>query len=173
MSLFKSDDTLEGVLKAKTINPEHIEEVVANVRSNAKTIATLNGSFDLLHAGHLEILFQAAKQADVLFVLLNSDASIKLYKSPLRPIVPLAHRLKLMAALCFVDYVTWFDELDPRSILARIQPDVHVNGAEYGENCIEADVVKKNGGRIHIVSLVEGLSTSNIIHKIVTTCAIS
>jgi len=173
MSLFKSDDTLEKVLKAKTIDPELIEAAVASLRFKNKTIATLNGSFDLLHAGHLEILFQAAKQADVLFVLLNSDASIKLYKSPLRPIVPLAYRLKLMAALSFVGYVTWFEEIDPRALLARIQPDVHVNGAEYGENCIEADIVKKGGGRIHIVSLVEGLSTSNIIHKIVTTCAIS
>lgn len=172
MSLFKSYDTLEKATEAKTIDPAHIEVKVAQLRENGKTIATLNGSFDLLHAGHLEMLFQASKQADLLLVLLNSDASIKLYKSPLRPIIPLVYRLKMMAALSMVDYVSWFEETDPRAILTRIRPDVHVNGAEYGPNCIEADVVKKAGGKIHIVSLVEGLSTSNIIQAIVETCAI-
>lgn len=173
MSLFKSYETLEAATQSKTIDPLHIEKRVGEWRSQGKTIATLNGSFDLLHAGHLEILFQAAKQADLLFVLLNSDASIQLYKSPSRPVIPLAYRLKMMAALSLVDYVTWFEETDPRAILARIQPDVHVNGAEYTENCIEADVVKAAGGRVHIVSLVEGLSTSTIIHKIIKTCATS
>jgi rfaE bifunctional protein nucleotidyltransferase chain/domain len=101
---------------------------------------------------------------------LNTDRSIKEYKSPLRPIIPLEYRYQMIAALEMVDHVTWFDETDPRKILARIRPDVHVNGAEYGENCIEADVVRSYGGRIHIVSLVPGLSTSQIIKKIVETC---
>ncbi len=76
----------------------------------------------------------------------------------------------MMAALEMVDYVTWFDETDPRQILSRIKPDVHVNGAEYGENCIEAETVRSYGGKIHIVGLVPGLSTSQIIKKIVQTC---
>ncbi len=71
-----------------------------------------------------------------------------------------------MAALEFVSFTTWFDETDPRQILSIIKPDVHVNGAEYGENCIEADTVHANGGRLHIVPLIQGLSTSDIIHKI-------
>jgi rfaE bifunctional protein nucleotidyltransferase chain/domain len=153
------------------LDPEHIEAEVVRVRQGGKTLATLNGSFDLLHAGHLEILFQASRQADVLLVLLNTDQSIQQYKSPLRPIIPLTDRLKMMAALAMVDYVTWFAETDSRALLARIRPDVHVNGVEYGENCIEADVVKNGGGRLHIVSLVPGLSTSTIINKIVQTCA--
>jgi D-glycero-beta-D-manno-heptose 1-phosphate adenylyltransferase len=109
-------------------------------------------------------------QGDVLIVALNTDRSIKEYKSPLRPIVPLEYRLSLMASLEMIDYVTWFDETDPRTILARIKPDVHVNGAEYGVNCIEAEVVRSHGGKIHIVELVEGLPTSRIIKKIVETC---
>jgi len=71
----------------------------------------------------------------------------------------------MMAALGFVDYVTWFDETDPCTILAKIKPHVHVNGAEYGENCIESDTVQINGGKIHIVQLVPGLSTSQILKK--------
>ncbi len=150
----------------KVILPHQLSVSVANLRDQGKTIATLNGSFDLLHAGHLQIIFEASQVGDILIVALNTDLSIKQYKSPLRPIVPLEYRLQMMAALEFVDYVTWFEETDPRQLLASIKPDVHVNGAEYGKNCIEAETVHAHGGRIHIVHLVPGLSTSNIIRKI-------
>lgn len=152
--------------KQKIIDPSKIGEIADKLRREGKTIATLNGSFDLMHAGHLHILYEASKAADVLILALNTDRSIQQYKSPLRPIIPLEYRLQMMAALGFVDYVTWFDETDPRTILAKIKPDVHVNGAEYGENCIEADTVKSNGGKIHIVQLVPGLSTTQILKKI-------
>ena len=135
-------------------------------RRQHKTIATLNGSFDLLHAGHLFIINEAAGQADILVVALNSDASIRAYKSPSRPIIPLEYRLKMMAALEAVDFVTWFNETDPILLLEQIRPDVHVNGSEYGAECIEAGVVREHGGRLHIVKKVEGLSTSAIIEKI-------
>lgn len=98
-----------------------------------------------MHAGHLYILSEAKKQADVLIVALNSDRSIQKYKEKNRPIIPLQQRMELMAALCMVDYVTWFDETDPRNILDVIKPDVHVNGIEYKDNCIEKEVVEKNG----------------------------
>jgi D-glycero-beta-D-manno-heptose 1-phosphate adenylyltransferase len=148
----------------KLILPKNLEKTIAALRP--KTIATLNGSFDLLHAGHLFILKEAKKQADLLIVMLNSDASIRGYKGSTRPIIPLEYRLELMAALEFVDYVTWFDELDPCAILQKIRPDVHVNGAEYGENCIEAEVVKQMNARLHLVERIPGLSTSQIIGKI-------
>lgn len=150
----------------KLILPEEIEKVVAKIKSEGKTIATLNGSFDLLHAGHLEIITEAAKQGDVLLVALNSDASIRSYKSPHRPIIPLKYRLQMMSALAMVSYVTWFEELDPRVLLAKVRPHVHVNGAEYGPECIEKEVVIQGGGRVHIVPLVPGLSTSQIVKKI-------
>ncbi len=153
-------------LQKKLVEPERLEETVRALRSEKKTIATLNGSFDLLHAGHLFIIHEASKQADCLIVALNSDASIRMYKSPDRPLIALQHRLEMMAALSFVSYVTWFDETDPRALLSKIKPDVHVNGAEYGENCIEADVVKANGGRLHLVRRIPSLSTSAIIEKI-------
>ena len=160
-----------GILQKKWIEPDQIESKVNLLKSEGKTIATINGSFDLLHAGHLEILREGKKQADVLLVALNSDASIQAYKSPLRPIISLEYRAMMMTALEMVDYVTCFGEADPRALLAKIKPDVHVNGSEYGPNCIEADVVKEHGGRMHIVSLVQGLSTSQIIKRIIDTCA--
>jgi rfaE bifunctional protein nucleotidyltransferase chain/domain len=153
-------------LVKKEILPSHLEEFVAKLRLQGKTLATLNGSFDLLHAGHLYILQQAKLQADVLIVALNSDSSIRQYKGPSKPIIGLTDRLSMMAALEFVDYVTWFEETDPREFLRRAKPNVHVNGIEYGPNCIEAEVVRNQGGRIHLVDRIPGLATSAIIAKI-------
>lgn len=152
--------------KNKIIPPNQLAEKIQSLRDQNKTIATLNGSFDLLHAGHLHMIYEASQMGDVLIMALNTDKSIQQYKSPTRPIVPLEYRLQMMAALGFVDYVTWFDETDPVRILSIIKPDVHVNGSEYGANCLEAETVKSNGGKIHIVELIPGLSTSAILQKI-------
>lgn len=152
--------------KQKIIEPNLLSGFVGDLKKSGKTIATLNGSFDLMHAGHLHIIYEASQVADFLFVLLNTDSSIQRYKCPKRPIISLEYRMEMMAALQFVDYISWFDETDPRSILSTIQPHIHVNGAEYGENCMEAEVVKKHGGKMHIVHLVPGLSTSAILEKI-------
>ncbi len=153
-------------LEKKLIEPAELEQTARAIREAKKTIATLNGSFDLLHAGHLYIIHQAKLQCDCLIVALNSDASIQKYKSPKRPIISLQDRLSMMAALEFVDFVTWFEETDPRALLERIRPDVHVNGAEYGAQCIEAPVVLKLGARLHLVERIDALSTSAIIEKI-------
>jgi D-glycero-beta-D-manno-heptose 1-phosphate adenylyltransferase len=150
----------------KVIHPSELSMCVQNLREQKKTIATLNGSFDLLHAGHLQIIFEASQVCDILIVALNTDHSIKQYKGLNRPIIPLEHRLQMLAALEFVDYITWFDESDPRHLLSIIQPDIHVNGAEYGENCIEAETIRSNGGKIHIVQLMPGLSTTSLLQKI-------
>ena len=152
--------------KKKLILPQKLASFSGELREKGKRIATLNGSFDLLHAGHLHIIYEASKQADVLLVALNSDASIKRYKSAKRPIISLKDRLAMMSALSFVTNVTWFEEDDPRDLLEIVQPDVHVNGQDWGANCIEAEVVKKYGGKLHIVSLVPGLSTSKVMDKI-------
>jgi len=163
------DPSFQEAIEHKMIHPRDIESLVDLLRKESKTIATLNGSFDLLHAGHIEIIYQASLQADYLIVALNTDRSIREYKSPSRPIIPLNYRMQMMAALFMVDYVTFFDETTPISLLQRVRPDVHVNGVEYGENCIEAATVNSYGGRIHIVDLIPGLSTSQIIQKIVVT----
>lgn len=152
--------------REKVLLPERLSEQCAEIRSSGQKIATLNGSFDLLHAGHLQIIYEASQAGDVLIVALNSDASIQQYKSPKRPFIPLEYRLQMVAAFEFVDYVTWFEETTPLKLLETIRPDVHVNGSEYGENCIEAETVKRYGGVLHIVRLLPGLSTSNIVEQI-------
>lgn len=150
----------------KVLFPEWVEEKCDELRKSGKTIATLNGSFDLLHAGHLQIIYEGSQVADVLIVALNSDSSIRSYKGEVRPIIPLNYRVEMMSALQFVDYVTWFDEATPIELLERIRPDVHVNGAEYGQKCVEAETVKRYGGTLHIVELIPGLSTSGVVEKI-------
>lgn len=152
--------------RKKLLDPSKIKEKVDALRAQSKTIATLNGSFDLLHAGHLYIIHQASLQADCLIVALNSDQSIRQYKGSSRPIVPLKFRLEMMAALEFVDFVTWFEETTPCSLLSVIQPNVHVNGQEYGTDCVEAKTVLENGGRLHLVDRIPSLSTSQIIERI-------
>jgi rfaE bifunctional protein nucleotidyltransferase chain/domain len=161
------ESPLESFLAQKIVARDSIGEFATNARAHGRSIATLNGSFDLLHAGHLHMIYEASLQADILIVGLNTDRSIQQYKSIKRPIIPLKYRLKMMAALAFVDVVTWFDETNPIALLEEIKPDVHVNGAEYGENCIEANTVRKYGGRVHIVQLIPSLSTTNIIKKII------
>ncbi|NGX62070.1 MAG: Bifunctional protein HldE [Chlamydiae bacterium] len=158
--------SLESFLREKILSPDSLAFRLEKERNSGKTLATLNGSFDLLHAGHLYILFEASKQADLLLVAVNSDASVQAYKDPRRPIIPLQSRMEMLAALDFVDFVTWFDETDPRALLTKVAPDVHVNGQEYGEKCIEAATVREKGGRIHLVGRIPGLATSEIIQKI-------
>lgn len=163
----KEKRTWEKESKKKFIDRKDLFSFCKKIRAEKKTIATLNGSFDLLHAGHLHMIYEASLVADVLIVALNSDSSIKKYKSKKRPIISLPYRMQMMAALSFVDYVTSFEETDPICILSEIMPNVHVNGSEYGSECIEKEIVEKNGGKIHIVNLVGGLSTTQIIEKII------
>lgn len=162
--------TLRPWLEKKLVHPENLPAKVQEIRRQGKTLATLNGSFDLMHAGHLYIIHQASLQANSLLVALNSDSSVRAYKGADRPIVPLSYRLEMMAALEFVDFVTWFDELTPCELLKKIRPDVHVNGAEYGQNCVEAPTVALLGARLHLVDRIPSLATSSLIEKIRGLC---
>jgi len=154
-------------VEQKVFDSKLLVQKLQPLRSH-QTIATINGSFDLLHAGHMYILYEASKQADILVVALNSDRSVQEYKGKTRPIIPLAERMQMVAALGFVDFVTWFNELTPCQLLEQIQPHVHVNGAEYGEDCVEAQTVKKYGGTLFLVPRIPALSTSQLISRIQT-----
>ncbi|MDN3505310.1 MAG: adenylyltransferase/cytidyltransferase family protein [Rhabdochlamydiaceae bacterium] len=155
---------------SKITPPQDVKKRIEAYRKAGKSIVTINGSFDLLHAGHLHIIFGAKAQGDILCVALNSDKSIKQYKSKDRPIIELENRLEMMAALEAVDLVTWFDEVEPQTILKKIHPDVHVNGAEYGSDCVEAECVKEMGAKLYLVQRIPALSTSAIIAKIQSVC---
>lgn len=157
---------LPSWLEAKTLHPAAIASWRANLKKQSKTVVSLNGSFDLMHSGHLQIIFEAAKQGDILVIGLNTDLSIRQYKSPDRPIIALQDRLAMIASLAWVDYVSYFDETTPNVWLRSICPDVHVNGAEYGFDCVEAPTLQQIGARLHLVERVPGLATSQIIERI-------
>lgn len=140
-----------------------LRQLAATLREKGKRIATINGSFDVLHSGHLHILNQARERGDVLIVGLNSDRSVRAHKGPGRPVVPENQRAEMLLALRIVDYVHIFDEMDPVAFLQEIRPDVHVNGAEYGEGCVEGETVRRGGGKLHLVSRVGELSTSGLV----------
>lgn len=151
---------------AKIVTRDQLAAIADRLRREGRSMVTCNGSFDLFHYGHLWFLQQARAQGDVLIVGLNSDRSIKQYKSPRRPIIPQEQRAQIIAALEIVGYVHIFDETVPMPFLDVVRPQVHVNGAEYGEECIEAATVRRNGGRVHLLPKVEGLSTTALIARI-------
>ena len=129
-----------------------------------------NGSFDLLHDGHVTYLQFARAQGDALIVGLNSDASVRRYKGPARPILAQAHRARLLAALEMVDYVCIFDEDEPRDLIAALRPDVLVKAEDWAHYVSGRDVVEAAGGKVMLAPLVKGLSTSELIRRIRAAC---
>jgi len=130
-------------------------------------VAFTNGIFDLLHVGHVELLRKAREQADNLVVGLNTDASTRRLKGPLRPLFPEQDRARVLAALAAVDVVVLFDEDTPEALVRRLAPDVLVKGADYDRADIAGgDFVESRGGRVVRVPLVEGRSTSALVEEI-------
>lgn len=150
--------------KIKTID-EMIEER-KRLKNAGKTVAFTNGCFDIIHAGHVQYLTWARHQGEVLIVALNSDASVQRNKGPKRPIVNEVHRAHVMATLEIVDYVVIFDEDEPADIIGKLLPDVLVKGEDWAHYVSGREAVEANGGRIALAPLVEGLSTTNIIKRI-------
>ncbi len=154
--------------KEKIKTREELKEISFKLKEEGKKIVTTNGSFDILHSGHLFLFKEAKKQGDILIVAINSDKSVKTYKGPNRPIIPEKHRAEMVAALQYVDYVTILgDDEDISCDLVRLtKPNVHCTGSNYGKNCIESPIVKKIGARLHLVDIKPSLSTSEVIKKI-------
>ena len=126
-----------------------------------------NGVFDLLHSGHVDVLCAARAQGDTLVVALNSDASVRRLKGPLRPVRSEAERAYVLAALGCVDAVTVFDEDTPLEIVRCLAPDVIVKGGDYTESTVVgAREVLARGGTVVIVPLTPGQSTTSIIEKL-------
>jgi D-beta-D-heptose 7-phosphate kinase/D-beta-D-heptose 1-phosphate adenosyltransferase len=165
-STVRPEEILQDTDALRLVPRHALGQLAATLHAKGKRIVTVNGSFDVLHNGHLYILNEARQRGDVLIVGLNSDASVRSYKGPQRPIVGERRRAEMLLALRMVDYVHIFDETDPIAFLKEVNPDVHVNGSEYGEHCIESETVKRGGGCIHIVTRIPGLSTSGVLESL-------
>ncbi|HXS55858.1 MAG TPA: D-glycero-beta-D-manno-heptose 1-phosphate adenylyltransferase [Hanamia sp.] len=156
-----------NTLRERILTPEELKQEVKRIRLKSKSIAFTNGVFDILHEGHIAVLSEAASFADVLIVGVNSDASVKKLKGENRPINNENSRALIIASLIMVDVVVIFNEETPIELIKMIQPDVLVKGGDYTmDTVVGAKEVLNAGGRVEIVPIREGFSTTGIIKSI-------
>ena len=153
-------------LSGEELSWEGLRAVRDRLSVQGRELVFTNGCFDLLHAGHVDYLSYARRQGDALAVGLNSDASVRRAKGPQRPIVPQAQRARLLLALRCVDYVTLFDEDEPRDLIAAVLPQVLVKGRDWAHYVSGREIVEAQGGRVVLAELVAGLSSTALIAKI-------
>ncbi|MFN0262291.1 D-glycero-beta-D-manno-heptose-7-phosphate kinase [Tepidamorphus sp. 3E244] len=151
----------------RPVSREQAAAIAGGWREAGKTVGFTNGCFDLLHAGHLHGLEYARSRCDVLIVGVNADASVKRLKGESRPVQDEASRARLLASLRFCDLVVIFDEDTPQELIAAVQPDVLFKGADYeGKPVVGRDVVEARGGRVELVPLLDGHSTTNLVNRL-------
>lgn len=160
---------MHTVLPKKPYTLKEVNQIVSSLRREGKTLVTTNGCFDLIHAGHIQYLADAASLGDLLVVGINSDSSVSRLKGPSRPIQNESDRALLIGSLKMVDFTFIFDENDPIAFLDVLKPDIHVKGGDYvPERLPEKTIVEKNGGKIVIVPFTTGHSTTSIVKKIIS-----
>jgi rfaE bifunctional protein nucleotidyltransferase chain/domain len=151
----------------KLLSQDELLGVREALRARGKSLVFTNGVFDLLHVGHVRYLAAARALGDALVVAINSDRTVRELKGTGRPVVNEEERAEILAALRQVDYVTIFDDVSPRSLIARLLPDVLVKGGDYGLDKIHGrEEVEAAGGRVVSLPFVAGASTSTIIERI-------
>lgn len=152
--------------KEKNVSRNELLEVVKQWRRAGEQIVLANGNFDLLHVGHVRYLKAAKQLGGRLVVAINSDASVRALKGEGRPLMPETERAEIVAALADVDAVVVFPELDVRSLIREIRPDIQAKGTDYTADSVpERDVVAEYGGRVEIVGDAKNHSTSEIIRS--------
>lgn len=153
----------------KTLTAAGAPQRAQEFRAEGRRLVTVNGAFDLFHAGHLVILEEAKAQGDLLFVGVNSDAAVRQYKGPGRPIIPEAERLQMLAALACVDFAVLVDAVEAgAAIVEMIRPHVHVNGSEYGppERWAEYPTMQMYGVVGYTCQRRPALATTDLIRRI-------
>src|SRR5882762_9266084 len=150
----------------KILSHFQLQEERARLRAAGQKLVFTNGVFDILHVGHVRYLEAARALGDALVVAINSDASVRDLKGPGRPLMNETERAEILAALRATSYVTIFDDVSPRSLIAELLPDVLVKGGDYALDEIHGrEEVEAAGGRVVSLPFVEGVSTSAIIER--------
>jgi D-glycero-beta-D-manno-heptose 1-phosphate adenylyltransferase len=156
---------IEKILSLEQMNRER-----DRLRSSGLRLVFTNGVFDLIHVGHVRYLTEARALGDRLVVAINSDRSVRQLKGESRPIFNERERVEILAALRMVDYVTVFDDVSPRTVIAKLLPDILVKGGDYGLDEIHGrEEVEAAGGRVISLPFVAGASTTSIIEKMKST----
>jgi D-beta-D-heptose 7-phosphate kinase / D-beta-D-heptose 1-phosphate adenosyltransferase len=163
------DTKHQAALHAKYYSVAEVETLVRQWKSRGYRVGFTNGCFDIVHPGHVAMLAAARAECDRLVVALNGDASVSRLKGPARPINTLADRCAVIAALESVDAVISFDDDTPLQLIRRLRPDVLMKGADYTvETVVGAEDVIAAGGRVALIDLVAGHSTSKVIDRLQT-----
>ena len=151
---------------AKILTIDQLLNERKRLRDSDQKLVFTNGVFDILHVGHVRYLAQARALGDTLVVAVNSDRSVRELKGADRPLNGEYERAEVLASLRVVDYVTIFDHVSPRSLIAKLLPDVLVKGGDYTLDQIHGrEEVEAAGGHVVSLPLVEGASTSEIIRR--------
>jgi D-beta-D-heptose 7-phosphate kinase/D-beta-D-heptose 1-phosphate adenosyltransferase len=151
----------------KILTHEELMNERVRLHHARKKLVFTNGVFDILHVGHVRYLAQARELGDALVVAINSDASVRELKGEARPLVNQNDRAEVLAALSSVDYVTIFEDISPRSLIAKLLPDVLVKGGDYALDQIHGrEEVEAAGGRVVSLPFVTGASTTALLDRI-------
>src|SRR5215467_2160798 len=140
-------------------------------RLAGKTVVFTNGCYDILHPGHIRLLEKARSLGDLLILALNTDASVARLKGPTRPLIGQDERARMAMALEAVDAVTFFDEDTPRELIAEVLPDILIKGADWSHFVAGREEVEAAGGRVILLSLEPGYSTTNIVEELLQRSA--
>jgi D-glycero-beta-D-manno-heptose 1-phosphate adenylyltransferase len=152
------------------ISRETARRLSRSLQVQGQKLVFTNGCFDILHIGHVKYLEKAKSLGDVLMVGINSDRSAKILKGPRRPLITEEERAKIISSLYSVDYAIIFDEETPIQLISELKPNIHVKGGDYTmQNLPEYNIVYSYGGKIKILSYINGKSTTNIIKQIIST----
>jgi ADP-L-glycero-D-manno-heptose 6-epimerase len=162
-----NEKKIQRMINDKIKTREELVPVLQKLKKEGKKIGVTNGVFDILHSGHVMYLENARKLCDVLVVSVNTDESVKKYKGDERPIIGEQDRARLVASLESVDYVTFHNERRMRETLESLKPDFYIKGGDYSvEKMTSRDVVEAYGGKAVVLPMVEGISTTEMINKI-------
>jgi D-beta-D-heptose 7-phosphate kinase/D-beta-D-heptose 1-phosphate adenosyltransferase len=163
---------LQNISMGKIVSQDELVQVAAREKRAGRRVVFTNGCFDILHPGHVRCLADARRLGDLLIVAVNSDQSVRGNKGTDRPLVPQQDRAEVLAALASVDYVTIFDEPTPRTLIARVLPNILVKGADWALDQVAGrEEVEAAGGQVISIPLAQGYSTTNLIEKIRNTSA--
>lgn len=174
-----------GKVGTSVVNIEEVEKYYNETSSNIRKVITAeeflslknkyidkmvvftNGCFDILHVGHVRYLKKAAELGDILIVGINSDESVRRLKGEKRPIICQEDRIEMLSSMSFINHIIMFNEDTPYELIKYIQPNILVKGSDYDiEDVVGKDIVESNGGKVTLIPLVEGVSTTNIVEKI-------
>jgi rfaE bifunctional protein nucleotidyltransferase chain/domain len=149
------------------VTQNQMTKIRQSLRKKRKIVVFTNGCFDIIHRGHVEYLAAAKKLGDFLIIGLNSDSSVRKLKGAKRPVVKMPDRAIILSHLDMVDYVVEFGTLTPKTLIAKLLPDILVKGGDYNpDDIVGAKEVKAAGGKVLTIPLVKGRSTTSLISKI-------